>query len=223
MAALKEAMAFYWGFSLGAGTMFLLDPRQGGARRAQLRDKSVHVRRELEKGAEIAARDLSHRTAGFVARTRGAAREDHPEPGVLVERVRATIGHHCSHPHAIAVTATEGGTVELRGPILRSDVDDVLGAVSRVRGVRAIDDDLDVHDAPGDVPGLQGEAHRRPRAHRTTPATKLLLGAVAAGTAAASIASGNPVGLLLGGAGVLTLARSVTTRSRTLLPHASHA
>ena len=214
---MREETAFFYGFAAGAGVMFLLDPRQGGARRAFIRDKSVRVKHELEHAADIGLRDLSHRTVGLIARTQSGRPLD-VSPDVLVERVRATLGHHCSHPHAIDVKIVGEGAVELKGPILRSDLDDVLEAVSRVRGVRVIDNDLEVHDTP-DIDALKGESHKRPRTHRTTPATKLVLGLVAASAAMASVAKGDPLGLLLGGGGMFALARSVNTRSRTLVPH----
>lgn len=217
---MSEETSFFYGFALGAATMFLLDPRQGGARRAFIRDKSVRMKHELGHAADIGLRDLSHRTAGLIAQTRGDGGRRDVSPDVLVQRVRAVLGHHCSHPHAIEVKVVGEGMVELKGPILRSDVEDVLDAVSRVRGVRTIDDDLEVHDTP-DVTALQGESHRRRRAHRTTPATKLMFGLVAASTAMASIAKGDPVGLLLGGSGMFALAKSVNTRSRTLVPQAA--
>jgi hypothetical protein len=217
---MREETSFFYGFAAGAAVMFLLDPRQGGARRAFIRDKSVHVKHELEHAADIGVRDLSHRAVGLVARTRSGRRPIDVSPDVLVERVRSTLGHHCSHPHAIDVKVIGEGAVELKGPILRSDVDDVLEAVSRVRGVRVIDNDLEIHETP-DIDALKGASHARPRAHRTTPATKLVLGLVAASTAVASVAKGDPLGLLLGGGGMFALARSVNTRSRTLVPHAS--
>lgn len=217
---MREETSFFYGFAVGAAVMFLLDPRQGGARRAFIRDKSVRARHELEHAADIGIRDLSHRAVGLIARTRSGDAGQPVAPDVLVERVRAVLGHHCSHPHAIDVKVLGEGVIELKGPVLRSDVDDVLEAVSRVRGVRVVDNDLEVHETP-DLDVLKGESHKRPRTHRTTPATKLVLGLVAASTAIASVAKGDPLGLLLGGGGVFALARSVNSRSRTLVAPAA--
>jgi osmotically-inducible protein OsmY len=49
-----------------------------------------------------------------------------------------------------------GGTVTLSGPILRREVDGLIEIVTKVRGVKAIEDRLEVREAPGDLPGLQG-------------------------------------------------------------------
>ncbi|MGH7572321.1 MAG: SRPBCC family protein, partial [Gemmatimonadota bacterium] len=78
---------------------------------------------------------------------------------VLAERVRSKMGRHVSHPGAIEVTA-RWGRVTLRGPILAHELEDLLSAVASVRGVRDIDDRLEVHRDPGDVPGLQGAPRR---------------------------------------------------------------
>lgn len=217
---MKEETSFFYGFAVGAAVTYLLDPRQGGARRAKIRDKSVHVKHELEHAADMGFRDLAHRAVGLIARTRNGSRRVDVSPDVLAPRVRSMLGRHCSHPHAIEVSVLGEGAIRLKGPILRSDLDDVLDAISDVRGVRMIDNELEVHETP-DIDALKGESHRRPVAHRTTPATKLVFGLVAASTAMASIAKGDPLGLLLAGGGMYALARSVNTRSRTLMPHAS--
>src|SRR5688572_6190803 len=116
------------GLALGVGLMFLLDPRQGGARRAYVRDKSVRAAHEVERAAEVGTRDLAHRIEGAIARVFASGR-NHVEPDVLVARVRARLGHVCSHPHAIEVASKGDGYVELKGPILADEVSRVLDAV----------------------------------------------------------------------------------------------
>jgi hypothetical protein len=208
---MKEAQLLTYGIALGAGVMFLLDPRQGGARRALIRDKSLRALHEVEGAAGVGSRDMAHRVEGAVARVRGAVRRDEVDDDVLVARVRAKLGHVCSHPHAIQVSAKGGGCVELKGPMLANEADDVLAAISRVRGVRMIDDDLERHRHADDVPALQGEPVRRPAYVRFwTPAVRLVLGTFAAGMAFTSLLKGSPLGLLAGGGSVLALARSST-------------
>jgi hypothetical protein len=214
---MKEAQSLMAGVAIGAGMMFLLDPRQSGARRARIRDKSVRAVHELEHAASIGARDLEHRIEGVVATLQGGRRRV-ADGHVLEGRVRATLGRHCSHPHAIAVTAKGGGCIELRGPILASDVHDVLFAVSRVRGVEEIEDDLSVHQTAEDVPALQGEPVPRRRALNVPPAAKLVAAVGLAGIGLASVLRGRPAAFIGASAGVLALARSINTRSPTLLP-----
>ncbi|MDB4936824.1 MAG: hypothetical protein JWP87_3796 [Labilithrix sp.] len=210
---ISEARLLTYGIALGAGLMYVLDPRQGGARRALIRDKSLRALHEVEDAAAVGSRDMAHRLEGAVARARGIAgkREDVVPGDVLVARVRAKLGHVCSHPHAIAVNAKGNGCIELKGPVLAKEAGEVLSAISRVPGVRLLDDDLERYAHPGDVPALQGPPARRPPLARLwTPATKLVLGASAAAMALASLVRGNPIGFVAAGGSVLALARSGT-------------
>ncbi len=202
------------GLALGAGLMFLMDPRQGSARRAYVRDKSIRASHELEDAARVGARDLAHRIEGTIARV--FTRSDEPVLGdVLVARVRSRLGHVCTHPHAVEVAAKGDGCIELKGPILAEEKQHVLSAIGHVRGVHEIDDDLEVHPR-ADISALQC-VHRRPRrselARMWTPATRLVVGAGAVGVALASLVLGHPLGILLGGIGALRVARSMEQRN----------
>lgn len=79
-----------------------------------------------------------------------------PTDEVLLARVRSKLGHVVSHPASISVTAQDG-LVTLRGPILMSEVDDALMAVRLIPGVTEVDNQLDAHEIPDGVPGLQGQ------------------------------------------------------------------
>jgi hypothetical protein len=206
---ISEARLLTYGIAAGAGLMFVLDPRQGGARRALIRDKSLRALHEVEGAAAVGSRDMAHRLEGAAARLRGVRgkREDVPDD-VLVARVRAKLGHVCSHPHAIQVNAKGNGCIELKGPVLAKEARSVLSAVAHVPGVRLLDDDLERHAHASEVPALQGRPARRPPLARLwTPAVRLVLGAGAASVAIASLVKGNPLGFVLGGGSVLALAR----------------
>lgn len=58
------------GMGIGAGLMYLLDPRTGNRRRAILRDKIRHGLHEGQDFLEDAGRDLANRAQGVVAETR---------------------------------------------------------------------------------------------------------------------------------------------------------
>jgi uncharacterized membrane protein len=100
----------------------------------------------------------------------------------LVARVRSQMGRAVTHPHAIEVTAHQG-YVTLRGPILAREVPRLLQRVQSVRGVRAVDNQLDVHQQADNIPGLQGEGTPRqgemPELWQTnwTPAVRVLMSA----------------------------------------------
>jgi hypothetical protein len=46
--------------------------------------------------------------------------------------------------------------VRLCGPILSHEVSALLSAVESVAGVRNVDNQLEPHDQPGNIPSLQG-------------------------------------------------------------------
>lgn len=216
---MSDARGFGYGLLAGVGLMFLFDPRQGGARRAIVRDKSRRAVREVEEALDIGTRDLAHRIEGAIVSVLSPPHVDVPDD-VLVARVRARLGHVCSHAHAIQVIAKGDGCIELKGPVIASERDRIVRAVSHVRGVRAIDDDLEVHATPGSHPSLQGAAHgTRGAMALWTPATRLALGLTSAGIALSSILRGSAGGVMLGGAAVLAIARSMTSR----LPQRMHA
>jgi hypothetical protein len=146
------------GIALGAGLMYVLDPDSGRRRRALVRDQIAHGRHELEElevAARARSRDLRNRARGAAAETRARVREDHPDDEVLEARVRSEIGRTVSNPRAIEVAASDGH-VMLSGPVLDREREELLSRARSVRGVSEIEDRLEPHDSPADVPGLQG-------------------------------------------------------------------
>jgi gas vesicle protein len=121
------------GAAIGATVMFLGDPNGGRRRRALMRDNLVRATRKTRDGLDATARDLTNRASGITAAARGRWADDHVDDGRLIARVRAKLGRVCSHPHAVDVDAQDG-TVTLRGPVLASEVNDILAVVAGVRG-----------------------------------------------------------------------------------------
>ena len=139
--------------------MYLLDPDQGRRRRAGIRDRVGRAARISADAVEATRRDALHRASGAAARIRGRLHREPADDRVLVERVRAQLGRVVSHPHAIAVQATDG-IVTLRGVILQAELPQLLSSVKNVPGVRDLVSELEAHVEPGNVPALQGS---RPR------------------------------------------------------------
>ena len=149
----------------------------------------------------VTARDIQNRAHGALARAHVMGESAAVSDRILVARVRAKLGRYVSHPKAIAVTAHRG-TVDLSGDILEGEYATALKAASAVRGVKAIEDRLQLHRAAGSVPSLQGG--KAPAGepseleqHTWTPALRLANGMLG-------------LGLLVVGA--LILARSVANR-----------
>jgi osmotically-inducible protein OsmY len=64
----------------------------------------------------------------------------------LVARVRSQLGHVISRPSLIEVSASEGN-VALSGSISAEELNDLLTCVSRVRGVKEIENRLKVENS----------------------------------------------------------------------------
>lgn len=128
----------------GAAVAYFFDGQSGRQRRARVRDAFVRAEHAARDAVREREHDLQHRGRGALARLRAlwsrGARDDSED--VLVERVRARLGHACSHAHAIEVHALGGGRIELFGAVLAREHAGVVSAIRRVGGVRAVDDSL---------------------------------------------------------------------------------
>ncbi|HEX5759963.1 MAG TPA: BON domain-containing protein [Thermoanaerobaculia bacterium] len=151
----KQQWTLLGGVGLGAGLMFLLDPDRGRRRRALVRDKAVRSLNVTGEALRKTGKDLGNRTRGVAAEVHGRLRRDDSPNEVLGARVRARLGHAVSHPGAIDV-AVWNGCVVLTGAVLAEELDGLLSAVQKVRGVEAIENRLEVHQGPEGVPALQG-------------------------------------------------------------------
>ncbi len=194
--------------ALGAGAMYFLDPRSGGRRRALVRDQGVHARRRVREMADKTASDVRHRAAGLAARSRSLWQREPVSDARLAERVRALLGREVSHSSAIEVSASDGA-VRLAGPILASEAGRLRRAVGRVRGVREVEDRLELHTTP-DIPALQGGSERTGDLpdilqRRWSPTTRLLVASAGVALAAAGGARRDRLGALLGGLGLSLL------------------
>jgi hypothetical protein len=162
---MNRNLSFLTAFGLGAIVMYAFDPRGGRRRRALAKDQLTRLANKTGDGLDAATRDLSNRAAGTVAEVRRRIWSDHPDDEVLVQRVRAEMGRVVSHPSAITVEA-HNGTVRLCGPILSDEADTLIRAVESVPGVSSVENELESHDEPGNIPSLQGGAQG------TTPSTR---------------------------------------------------
>ncbi|HXW04723.1 MAG TPA: BON domain-containing protein [Vicinamibacterales bacterium] len=144
------------GVGIGAVLTYVADPAAGRRRRALARDQLVRASRKTRDALDATARDMANRTTGIVAATRGRWRDRQVDDRRLLERVRAKLGRACSHPRALDVMVADG-MVTLRGPILAAEVSQVLATVGAVRGVRHVENELELHESADGVPSLQGE------------------------------------------------------------------
>jgi osmotically-inducible protein OsmY len=206
--------------ALGAGAMYFLDPRSGGRRRALVRDQGVHAQRRMREMADKTANDVRNRAVGLAARSRRLWQREPVSDPQLAERVRAMLGRVVSHPSALEVTVTDG-VVRLSGPILEHEVERLVRAVGKVRGVEGVEDHLELHLA-ADIPALQGGSERTGDLpdllqRRWSPTTRLLLATAGATLAVAGGARRDRLGALLGGLGLTMLGSGLSPIEPTRL------
>lgn len=210
---MHKGLSFLGGLGLGAAAMYVFDPDRGNRRRAFARDKMLHLVRTSERAVDKASRDLSHRAWGLVAEARSAIGGGEAIDMVVVDRVRSQAGRVVSHPHAIEVTARDG-KVTLRGPVLAHEVQELLARVSGTRGVKEVENRLEVHQEPGNVPGLQGgsphEAPWEPVQKNWSPAARVLAGAGGGLLGWAAARAGGFWGAAMGFLGFGLVTRAVT-------------
>jgi len=185
----------------GAGLMYLLDPAFGKRRRAIARDKAIHFSKVAARTLNITARDVGHRIEGLVAHGSHALKSEEVIDDILIERLRSTLGRAVSHPSSIHVAASEGRVI-LSGPVLADEHKPLFNCVRKVRGVRFVDDQLEIHtEQAGKTKSTQSN---------WPPATRAI--AVATGVAAAlfGIRRRDAVGTAIAAGGGMLAARGLT-------------
>lgn len=206
---------------LGAGLMYYLDPDRGRRRRALVRDRVDHLSHRLEALIEATSHDLANRSRGLWAELRSlpsqiVGKQVHDE--VVVARVRAKMGRYVSHPHAITAIA-ERGHVTLAGPILESEVESLLTAVSRIPGVTDVRSCLEIHRQAGPRPELQGGRARTGEVpelwqFNLSPTARLTLGVAGGSLVGLGVNRRGLDGLALGALGAGLLIRGLATGRR---------
>jgi hypothetical protein len=179
---MNKLMAVLTGAGFGAGAMYLFDPDLGARRRALVRDQVARLPNAGQEAAAVTARDLKNRAIGIVSEARARLFENYVDDDVLADRVRSQLGFLVRHPSALEVKADDGRII-LSGPVLSDEIEQLVEGVRAVRGVRSVENRLDVHAEPGSVPGLQGDKPKPTGQpldllqRRWSPATRFLVGA----------------------------------------------
>src|SRR5207302_1243538 len=139
---------------------YLLDPRGGGRRRALIRDKMIRAGHQAADTARDVAAYTRDHVRGYAAEAKAKMTEGQVSDEILAERVRSQMGRAATHPGALEVNASQG-VVTLRGPILASEVDNLIRSVRGVRGVCRVENQLDVREFAENEPSLQGQGSRQ--------------------------------------------------------------
>ena len=143
------------GTLIGAGAMYLLDPRMGRQRRALLRDQMTKLSNRVPDQIETMADYKAGKARGVVAETARHLRSEELSDETLVARIRAELGRYVSHPGAIEVNVSNG-VVTLSGNILSHEAQPFVAKVKSMSGVQGVDNRLQMHAEGSNIPDLQG-------------------------------------------------------------------
>ena len=152
---MNKKAALVGGVGLGAALMYLFDPDRGQRRRALIRDKAEGAANKAGDYAGKMSRDLRNRAYGLVAETKSIFQHEEITDEVLIDRVRAKLGHFSANVAEIDVSAVSGAII-LSGRVLAKEVPDILRAVRSVRGVKRVENQLTMQSEPGSVPTSEG-------------------------------------------------------------------
>jgi uncharacterized membrane protein len=210
----NPAMTACASLGVGAGLMYLFDPDRGACRRARLKDKAIHAINKTGAAAGSVSRDLTNRVHGLAAQAGSVFKSGDADDDTLAARVRSRMGRAVSHPGAIEVMARDG-VVTLSGDALMREIDALLSSARSTPGVREVNNQLRIHNRPGDIPNLQGaRARGGPRFElmqsNWAPATRLLAALTGGALMGLCLRRRDALGLVAGTLGFGLLARGAT-------------
>lgn len=136
------------GAGLGAGLMFMLDPEKGKDRRTLICNKVTDTIAKTEKAIVKTPQDIRKQINGLIAESRLLYNKARDE--ALENRVYTKIGQTVNNPGLIQVIANNGHLI-LTGSIPAIEEDALLEAVFLTRGVKTIENRLEVHARAGDL------------------------------------------------------------------------
>lgn len=184
------------GVLLGASAMYVLDPDRGARRRSLIRDKGIRASRKLSEGAAATARDVRNRSSGTAAAVAARLKRDQAGDEKVQERVRSALGRVASRPGAIDVSVYNRRVI-VRGPVPAAELDAILRLISRVRGVRDVENQLEVHEDTSRMSSLQGAGRSPIGRTRLSPTSRLLLGTLGSAAAMAGMKKRGGLGNIL--------------------------
>ncbi|HWI24110.1 MAG TPA: BON domain-containing protein [Lysobacter sp.] len=142
-------------FAAGAAAMYYLDPETGRRRRALVRDRGIAARHDLEDYASAASRRTSDKLQGTAARTRSRVSREPVDDEQLHDRIRSRLGHVVERPGDIEVQVRDGYVV-LSGSADEEEIDQLVSAVTAIKGVEGVDNLVSVG---GEGSASQQQAH----------------------------------------------------------------
>jgi hypothetical protein len=133
------------GLAAGAVLMYVLDPVQGGRRRALVRDRLGRVRRSAGRAIDGASKQAADRSRGIAAEVRTRTSDEPVDDAVLAARVRSELGRLVEDTGAIQVSVSDGQVI-LEGHIDEDKADRLVEGVRAIPGVQGVIDRRDVRE-----------------------------------------------------------------------------
>ena len=130
-------------FAAGAAAMYYFDPVTGRRRRAMTRDQGVAAGHEVEDFARAKSKRAADRVHGVKATARARLSDEPVDDLQLHERIRSKLGRLVDDASAITVQVSDGHVV-LSGTASEEEIDAVADAVSSMRGVESVDNQLSI-------------------------------------------------------------------------------
>jgi hypothetical protein len=195
------------GIGLGVAAAYLLDPKLGRSRRAQLRDGVLDVVSNVERQAKSGWRDLANRGKSFVDEAQSRLTGNEMEEKELAQGIHTRIGHYISRPDLVNVSI-HGKRAKLSGKVLATELNDLVAAVMSLPGVKAVDQRVDVCD---NIAELSDSQASKPADLQTTlknaPAIPLLIGATGLLLGARALGIGRTLSVVAAATSALHLLR----------------
>jgi hypothetical protein len=139
---MNKRWAMLGGLGLGAGLMYILDPAVGRKRRKGVAEKTGSIR-ERSRAIGRVSREIGKEAWGLISEARGVIEGGIEDDATLTSRVRARLERTLAAPETVQVLV-ENGVVTLLGTVAAADFDRLVSSVLRVKGVRDVNDQLDV-------------------------------------------------------------------------------
>jgi osmotically-inducible protein OsmY len=134
---------------VGAGLMYMLDPDRGKDRRTVLRETVDRTARKTADEIGTASRNVGKKIKDITVNAKSSFKRQ-PADDVLLKRVGTAVGKILANPRLIGVTINQGLTT-LTGEVAEHELPRVLEKVSRIPGVKAVINRLQVKRQLNDV------------------------------------------------------------------------
>jgi len=133
--------------AIGAGLMYLLDPKAGAQRRRMVRDKTMDAARQTGSAVSSAAQTVGRKVSDAYNSMTGKAEEMANEAKDLSSHVMHELNQRWAGNSIHA--DVENGHVKLTGYASPNDVENILSVVRSIPGVTEVDNQLETRDMAG--------------------------------------------------------------------------